>query len=70
MVQDPAGTGIRTHVTQPAVDGREALRDVLALIEAGRLRVPITGTHPPDEAAAALEESRAGHVSGKLVLLP
>ncbi|APC36218.1 NADPH:quinone reductase [Nocardiopsis dassonvillei] len=70
VVQDPAGTGIRTHVTQPAVDGREALRDILALIEAGRLRVPIAGTHPLDEAAIALEESRAGHVSGKLVLLP
>ncbi len=69
VVQDPAGTGIRTHVTRPAVDGREALHDVLALIEAGRLRVPIAGTHPLDEAAAALEASRAGHVSGKLVLL-
>ncbi|WP_232833084.1 hypothetical protein [Nocardiopsis sp. TNDT3] len=32
--------------------------------------MPIAGTHPLDEAAIALEESRAGHVSGKLVLLP
>jgi hypothetical protein len=32
--------------------------------------VPIAPTYPLTEAAAALDETRAGHVTGKLVVLP
>jgi NADPH:quinone reductase-like Zn-dependent oxidoreductase len=37
-------------------------------LAAGSLRVAITRTYPLAEAAAALEQSRAGHVHGKLVV--
>jgi NADPH:quinone reductase-like Zn-dependent oxidoreductase len=47
-----------------------ALHDILALIEEGRLRVPIWRTYPLAEAGAALDSSRTGHVGGKIVLLP
>ncbi|MFJ6573519.1 NADP-dependent oxidoreductase [Streptomyces sp. NPDC091292] len=67
---DAASTGIQIHMTEPGAGGREALRDILALIEAGRLQMPIAGTYPLDEVAAALAVSRSGHVSGKLVVLP
>ncbi|RMB80633.1 NADP-dependent oxidoreductase [Streptomyces shenzhenensis] len=67
---DATSTGIQIHMTEPGAGGPEALRDILALIEAGRLRVPISGTYPLDEVAAALEASRSGHPGGKLVVLP
>lgn len=34
------------------------------------MRVPIARTYPLTQAAAALDESRTGHVNGKLVILP
>ncbi|RKN12035.1 NADP-dependent oxidoreductase [Streptomyces radicis] len=67
---DAAGSGIRIHRTEPGAGGRRALGEILALIEAGRLRVPIQRAYPLGEVAAALEVSRSGHLSGKLVLLP
>ena len=47
-----------------------ALRGIVALIEEGRLQVPISRTYPLSDAAAALELSNTGHVRGKIVLLP
>ncbi|WP_327426124.1 MULTISPECIES: NADP-dependent oxidoreductase [unclassified Streptomyces] len=67
---DAAGSGIQIHMTEPGAGGPQALRDILALIEAGQLRVPIWRTYPLDEVAAALEVSQSGHLGGKLVLLP
>ncbi|MGP4005663.1 NADP-dependent oxidoreductase [Streptomyces sp. 4N124] len=67
---DAASTGIQIHMTEPGAGSPEALRDILALIEAGRLQVPISGTYPLDEVAAALEVSQSGHPGGKLVVLP
>ncbi|MFI6701255.1 zinc-binding dehydrogenase [Streptomyces sp. NPDC050509] len=69
-VFDAAGSGIRIHMTEPGADGPQALRGILALIEAGRLRVPIQRTYPLGEVATALEVSRSGHLGGELVLLP
>lgn len=37
---------------------------------AGELRVPVAETFPLDEAVRAQELSEAGHVRGKVVLLP
>ncbi|MGA5504057.1 zinc-binding dehydrogenase [Streptomyces umbrinus] len=48
-----ADTGIQVHMTEPGAGGPIVLGDILALIEAGRLQVPIAGTYPFDEAAAA-----------------
>ncbi|MCL7377063.1 NADP-dependent oxidoreductase [Streptomyces sp. 35G-GA-8] len=45
-------------------------REVLRHIEAGRLTIPISGTYPLAETAAALDTIGTGHVSGKLVILP
>jgi NADPH:quinone reductase-like Zn-dependent oxidoreductase len=39
-------------------------------MEQGRLRVPIWRTFPLAEAADALQVSQAGHLGGKIVLLP
>jgi NADPH:quinone reductase-like Zn-dependent oxidoreductase len=64
---DAADTGIQLHVGHA---GAQVYREVLRHVEDGRLRVPISRTYALTEAAAALDESRAGHVSGKLVILP
>jgi NADPH:quinone reductase-like Zn-dependent oxidoreductase len=67
---DAADTGIRIHVDGPGANLVPALNDILGLIEDGRLQVPIERTFPLTEAAAALDASQTGHVSGKLVLVP
>ncbi|MFE7566632.1 NADP-dependent oxidoreductase [Streptomyces sp. NPDC057539] len=67
---DAADTGIQVHMTEPGAGGPEALGGILALIEAGRLQMPVAGTYPLDEVAAALAVSQSGHLSGKLVVLP
>jgi NADPH:quinone reductase-like Zn-dependent oxidoreductase len=67
---DAADTGIRIHVDGPGANLIPALDAILGLIEDGRLQVPIERTYPLSEAALALKASQAGHVSGKLVLVP
>ncbi len=47
-----------------------ALREVLPLIEEGRMSVPIAGVYELDRAAEALSESEHGHPAGKLVIVP
>jgi NADPH:quinone reductase-like Zn-dependent oxidoreductase len=46
------------------------LEQVAELLAAGRIELPIAGRYPLERAGEAYEESRAGHVRGKLVLLP
>jgi NADPH:quinone reductase-like Zn-dependent oxidoreductase len=48
----------------------EALDEAAALVQAGRLRVPIAQTFPFAQAADAHRISEDGHVRGKLVLIP
>ncbi|MFD8007897.1 NADP-dependent oxidoreductase [Streptomyces mirabilis] len=67
---DAADTGVQIHMTEPGAGGPQALRGILALIEEGRLRVPVARTFPLEEVAAALAVSESGHLGGKLVLLP
>ncbi|MEV6851233.1 zinc-binding dehydrogenase [Actinoplanes sp. NPDC051411] len=62
--------GIQMHVGGSGPNLGRALRDLLPLIEQGRLRVPVSRTYPLREVAAALDDSSAGHVRGKIVLLP
>jgi NADPH:quinone reductase-like Zn-dependent oxidoreductase len=66
---DAVDTGIRTHAGGAGASGVRALRDILTHIRDGRLRVPISRTYGFRDVAAALDESRAGHVSGKIVLV-
>jgi NADPH:quinone reductase-like Zn-dependent oxidoreductase len=47
-----------------------ALADAAELAAAGKFSLPVTHTYSFDEAAAAHGESEAGHVRGKLVLVP
>ncbi|MCT9112440.1 NADP-dependent oxidoreductase [Streptomyces mirabilis] len=67
---DAVDTGIQVHMSAPGENGAQALRDILNLMEQGRLRVPIWRTFPLAEAADALQVSQAGHLGGKIVLLP
>src|SRR3954471_9221154 len=46
------------------------LAQIAELLAAGELQVPIAGAYPLDRIGEAYAESRAGHVRGKLVLLP
>jgi NADPH:quinone reductase-like Zn-dependent oxidoreductase len=46
------------------------LAQIAELLAAGRLQVPVAGTYSLDRIGEAYAESRAGHVVGKLVLLP
>jgi len=46
----------------------EQLKQLAGLVERGRLKPHVSRIRPLGEAAAALAESRAGHVRGKLVL--
>lgn len=46
------------------------LAELAAAIEAGDVVVPIQSTYPLDDVRAAFAELEAGHVSGKIVLIP
>jgi NADPH:quinone reductase-like Zn-dependent oxidoreductase len=46
------------------------LAELAAAIAAGDIVVPIQRTYPLDEVRAAFTELEAGHVSGKIVLIP
>ena len=64
---DAADKGVQIHVAHATP---QDYREILRLVEEGRLRVPITRTYPLTEAGRALDASRSGHVSGKIVILP
>ncbi|GAA4537158.1 NADP-dependent oxidoreductase [Pseudonocardia xishanensis] len=67
---DQAASGVRIHVGGGGADSAPAVAGIVGLIQEGRLRVPVARTFPLADVAAALELSRAGHVAGKLVVLP
>ncbi|MFD4539145.1 NADP-dependent oxidoreductase [Streptomyces bauhiniae] len=67
---DAADTGIEVFMVERGAGDSEALGSILALIEDGRLRVPIAASYSLDEVAAALTVSQTGHPNGKLVILP
>ncbi len=66
-VAAPAGSGIRAEAVSVEPSGEQL--DVLGSAFArGKLKTRAGKIYPLKEASAALEESKAGHVSGKLVL--
>ena len=67
---DSADTGIQIFAGGTGDDRGPALREIVSLIERGLLTVPIWRAFPLDETAAALEASSAGHLRGKIVVLP
>jgi NADPH:quinone reductase-like Zn-dependent oxidoreductase len=67
---DAADTGIKVHVDGAGSYLGEALREIVGLIERRKLTVSISRTFPLAEIAAAFKQSREGHVTGKIVVLP
>ena len=67
---DAADTGIQIHIGGGGSDLGDALREIVGLIEQRRLTVSISRTFPLPEIASALKTSGAGHVTGKIVILP
>jgi NADPH:quinone reductase-like Zn-dependent oxidoreductase len=67
---DAADTGIQVFAGGTGDERGPALRDIVALLEKGALTVPIWRTFPLEETAAALDASDAGHLKGKIVVLP
>jgi NADPH:quinone reductase-like Zn-dependent oxidoreductase len=66
--RDAAEHGVFSSGAQSTVDVSPALAEVVALIAAGKVVIPIWRTYPLAEAAAAHAESEAGHARGKIVL--
>ncbi|SDW37339.1 NADPH:quinone reductase [Amycolatopsis xylanica] len=67
---DAADHGVRFSGGDPSENVPGALADGTQLVADGKLQLPVAGTYPLAEAAAAQDESEAGHVRGKLILLP
>jgi NADPH:quinone reductase-like Zn-dependent oxidoreductase len=67
---DAAAAGIQIHVGGPGSEQVPALREIVSLIEQGRLSVPVWRTYPLAQTAAALDASRSAHLHGKIVILP
>jgi NADPH:quinone reductase-like Zn-dependent oxidoreductase len=63
-----AELGVRFSAGSPDEQVPGALAEGVALAAAGKLTLPVT-TYPLEEAAKAQDESEAGHVRGKLVLV-
>lgn len=63
--------GVRFSAGSPTeFRGRPAVEEALALLAADRLRLPLHRVYPLDRAADAHREAEAGHVTGKIVLVP
>ncbi|SEA80896.1 MULTISPECIES: NADP-dependent oxidoreductase [unclassified Mycobacterium] len=67
---DQAATGIQVHVGGSGSELGAALRELATLVAQGRLTISISETYLLTEAGAALSASTAGHVHGKLVVVP
>ena len=67
---DAADTGIQVLIGGAGADLGDGLRALVTLLERGRLTVPIWHAYPLAEIATALKESSAGHITGKIVVLP
>ncbi len=65
---DAAEHGVFFSGAQSTIDVSPALAEVVALVAAGKVVIPIWRTYPLAEAAAAHAESEAGHARGKIVL--
>ncbi|WP_037309585.1 NADP-dependent oxidoreductase [Amycolatopsis orientalis] len=67
---DAADHGVHFTSGTPSERVPGALAEGAALAAEGKLDLPIARVYPLAEAAAAQDESEAGHVRGKLVLVP
>jgi NADPH:quinone reductase-like Zn-dependent oxidoreductase len=67
--QGAQATGVPFSGGMGAGRAMHALREIGALIEAGRFSLPVQQTFALDQVAEAHRVSEAGHVRGKLILL-
>jgi len=67
---DAADTGVQIYQGEREQAGTQGLQEIVGLIAQDRMRVPIWRTYALEQAAAALDVSRSGHLGGKIVLLP
>ncbi len=67
LQQQAVAAGLRVAAGQVAPNGGR-LKEIAALIEAGKLRPSIAAVYPLDQAAQAHELSKTGHTRGKIVL--
>jgi NADPH:quinone reductase-like Zn-dependent oxidoreductase len=69
-IADFSAGELGVQVTTGGEGQRERLEQVAALLADGALQVPVAQTFPLERIGEAYELSRAGHVRGKLVLVP
>jgi len=69
-IADFAAGELGVQVTTGGGGQGPRLEQVAELLAAGRLDLPVAATYPLERIGEAYAESRAGHVRGKLVLLP
>lgn len=70
-IADPAGAaGHGVRFTGEAGPLAEAVAEVLPLVEAGRVRIPIDAVFPLEETADAQRRSEDGHLRGKVLIRP
>lgn len=62
--------GVRFSSGDGEVDMADARAELVAMIVAGRLEIPVAETFPLDAVADAHRASESGHADGKIVLLP
>lgn len=67
---DGEANGVEFHAGGGGALTRQALQEVLPLIEAGTFHFPIAGIYDLGQAGDATRESEQGHPAGKLVIVP
>jgi len=67
LAQQADAAGIRVKSLQVRPDGRQ-LREIAALIDAGKIRTTVAAVFPLAQAGRAHEQSKTGHTRGKIVL--
>jgi NADPH:quinone reductase-like Zn-dependent oxidoreductase len=68
---EPAGPPMQRLIAGAYSGGlprRDTLSAIAALVDAGRLRLPVDQVYPLEDAAIAQQRAGAGHVRGKLVI--
>jgi NADPH:quinone reductase-like Zn-dependent oxidoreductase len=67
---DAAEHGVTFSESDGDIDTSPALPEVVGLVAQGRLRFPVWRTYPLSDVREAHRASEAGHLTGKIVLLP
>ena len=60
--------GLNVNLDESPQSSHDGLRRLAAMVEHGELRVPLAAEHDLEDALEALEEVKAGKVTGKSVL--